>query len=51
MRRLSRTMSTHARHHWTPHGRSRDELGVIADRYTTTTATEAFAADPTHVRR
>jgi hypothetical protein len=42
MRRLSRF--AHTFQHPTPHGRSRDELAVIVDRYTpTTTATRRAA--------
>jgi hypothetical protein len=44
MRRLSRFLTTHSLQHSTPHGRCRDELGVIADRYTPVPAGTAPAS-------
>jgi hypothetical protein len=48
MRRLSRF--AHSFQHPTPHGRSRDELAVIVDRYTpTTTASRRTSASADEV--
>ena len=47
MRRLNRLMSAHSlRHSTTPQVRGRDELGVIADRYTTSPAAATLPAPP-----
>lgn len=46
MRRLNRFMSAHSLRHSTPQARGRDELGVIADRYTTSPAAATLPAPP-----